>query len=142
MTIKSKAIFAVISFSSSILALAEPMIVDESFYADNIMCNNSKFLECANLSKDKCVKALTKTANDCSPLAERRNGEGDNWKGMERFSNCYNTNMNNNLGVKTEKLSECFPILAPDLEKDLREKYKDNPKILRNLEEGFSRKEK
>ena len=61
---------------------------------------------------------------------------------MERFSNCYRENINNNLGVKKEKLSECSPLLAPDLKKDLREKFKDNPKLLRELEETLSKEKK
>lgn len=127
---------------STVLAQNDYYESKASDHQNNLMCNHNKFLKCIKSTKEKCIEAFVKTENECAPLAERRDGEGSNWEGMERFSNCYRENINNNLGVKKEKLSECSPLLAPDLKKDLREKFKDNPKLLRELEETLSKEKK
>jgi len=58
---------------------------------------------------------------------------------MERFSKCYESKIYINLGVTTQKISECSPLLAPDLEKHLKEKFNDHPEILRELEKQQSK---
>ncbi len=110
MSITIRLTFIFLLSSVSISALSQDVAAIKQMMQQQIVasCNDQAFLNCAGISKNKCMSSTTRAMSGCDRLFPKNmNGMTDT--AMNAFGECVSENLLKNSGISANKLDTCSP---------------------------------